>query len=112
MKQSLQEFETLLLVAIGELGSDAYGLAIHQYLEATTGRSLALGQIYTGLARLEQRGLVRGAEGKTVPSRVGRARKFYRLEPVAVPVLRQAAASYSRLARAISSTLPRVEAEH
>jgi DNA-binding PadR family transcriptional regulator len=109
MKESLQEFETLLLIAIGELAPEAYGLAIHQHLESATGRSLALGQIYTGLARLEQRGLIVGTEGQTAPGRAGRARKFYRLEPGAVRVLKSTAAAYSRLAHQITSALPRFD---
>jgi DNA-binding PadR family transcriptional regulator len=109
VKVSLREFETLLLLAIGELGSDAYGLAIHERLETLTGRSIALGQIYTSLARLEQHKLVVGTEDTTSAGRGGLPRKFYRVEPRALPILRTAAESYANLARAITSTLPRLE---
>jgi PadR family transcriptional regulator len=109
VQPNLREFETRLLLAIGEIGPEAYGLAIHEHIEALTGRSIALGQIYTGLARLEQRGLIAGTEGDATPGRGGRARKFYRLEPAAVPVLRASADSYARLARQIASALPRLE---
>ncbi len=109
MAASLREFETLLLLAIAELGPDAYGLAVHEKLEAITGRSIALGQIYTALARLEQRGLVAGRDGKTTEGRAGRPRKFYRLERRALPALRASAEAYSRLARVINSALPRLE---
>jgi PadR family transcriptional regulator len=106
---NLREFETLLLLAIGEIGPEAYGLAIHERLEALTGRSIALGQIYTGLARLEQRGLVTGTEGETTVGRGGRARKFYRLRPAAVAVLRASADAYARLAQQIAAALPGLE---
>jgi DNA-binding PadR family transcriptional regulator len=108
VKPALREFETLLLLAIGELGGEAYGLAIHERIEALTDRSIAIGQIYTGLARLEQRGLVTGAESGTTEGRGGRPKKFYRLERPAVRVLRASAESYAQLARAIQAALPRL----
>jgi DNA-binding PadR family transcriptional regulator len=109
VRRSLREFETLLLLAIGELESDAYGLAIHERLEVLTGRSIAIGQIYTSLARLEQRGLVTGTESEPTPGRAGRARKFYRLAPAAMRVLRSSADSYAKLAESIRLALPGLE---
>jgi PadR family transcriptional regulator len=109
VKPSLREVETLLLLVIGELGPDAYGLAIHERVEQLAGRSFALGQVYTGLARLEQRGFVSGTEGGTTEGRGGRPKKYYRLERPAIRVLRTSADSYAQLARAIRSALPRLE---
>jgi PadR family transcriptional regulator PadR len=104
----LREFESHLLLAIGDLGEDAYGLAIHERVEALTGRSVAIGQIYTGLARLEQRGLVKGVEGETAEGRGGRPRKFYQLHEAALAELRSSAETYRQLARQIRSSLPRM----
>jgi len=109
MPPTLREFETLLLLAIGELGAEAYGLAIHERMEALTGRSIAIGQIYTSLARLESRGLVTGAEGESTAGRGGRPKKFYSLEAAAVPVLSASAESFARLAEEITAALPRLE---
>jgi DNA-binding PadR family transcriptional regulator len=105
----LREFETHLLLAIGDLGEDAYGLAIHERVESMTGRSVALGQIYTGLARLEQRKFVTGVEGESTAGRGGRPKKFYRLEGPALEVLRASAATYADLAGRIAAALPRLE---
>jgi DNA-binding PadR family transcriptional regulator len=108
MQTTLREFETLLLLAIGDLRDEAYGLAIHERLEALTGRSLALGQVYTGLGRLEQRGFVSGREGESTDGRGGRPKKFYRLQSPALEVLRASADTYARLAGLIADALPRL----
>jgi len=108
MQSTLREFETLLLLAIGELGDAAYGLAIHERLEALTGRSIAIGQVYTGLGRLEHRGFVSSEEGESTEGRGGRPKKFYQLEPSAVDVLRASAGTYARLAGLITDALPRL----
>jgi DNA-binding PadR family transcriptional regulator len=109
IQAKLREFEILLLLAVGDLRDEAYGLAIHERIEALTGRSIAFGQIYTGLGRLEQRGFVSGREGESTEGRGGRPKKFYRLEPPAVHVLRSSAETYARLAGMVTEALPRLE---
>ncbi len=106
MTETLREFETRLLLAIHELEDHAFGLSIHEHLEAATGRTLSLGQIYTGLARLEQRALVASSEGKSTAGRGGRRRKYYRLQPAALHDLRSTAETFRELADAISVNLP------
>lgn len=110
MGDTLREFETLLLLAVGELEDGAYGLALHDRLEERTGRSIALGQIYTGLSRLEQRGYVSSREGESTAGRGGRPKKFYRLEALGLETLRESRATYRKLADLIAETLPGLEA--
>jgi len=81
MMRSLGEFEQLLLFAVLRLGDDAYGARIRQEIEERTGRSVSAGAVYTGLDRLEQRGLVASREGEATPVRGGRRKRYYRLEP-------------------------------
>ena len=56
---ALGEFEQLVLFAVLRLDQDASGVAIHDEIEARTGRDVSPGAIYTTLGRLEERGLVR-----------------------------------------------------
>ena len=86
---NLGEFEQLVLFAVLRL-DDASGLAIHDEIEARTGRDVSPGAIYTTLGRLEQRGLVRAAAPGAQPGQVGRPRKSYRLLPPAARALRAA----------------------
>ena len=53
----LGEFEQLVLFAVLRL-DEASGIAIHDEIEARTGRDVSPGAIYTTLGRLEERGLV------------------------------------------------------
>ena len=45
------EFEQMVLLAILQVGDDAYGLAIRQELEARTGRKVSHGAAYVTLER-------------------------------------------------------------
>ncbi len=82
MAQSLGEFEQLLLVAIVRLGKGAYGASLRREIEQRTGRTVAIGAVYTALDRLEQKGCVASRMGEPTPERGGRRKKFYRLEPL------------------------------
>jgi DNA-binding PadR family transcriptional regulator len=63
----LGEFEYLLITAAVRLGEDAYGAAIRQEIEATTGRRCSLGALYTTLDRLEKKGLLKTGMGDPTP---------------------------------------------
>jgi PadR family transcriptional regulator len=54
----LGEFEYLLITAAAGLGDDAYGAAIREEIEATTGRKCSIGALYTTIDRLEGKGLL------------------------------------------------------
>lgn len=81
MSRSLGEFEQLLLFAVLRLGERAYGVSVRQEIERRTGRSVSAGAVYTGLARLERRGLVSSRVGTATPERGGRRKKYYTLTP-------------------------------
>jgi DNA-binding PadR family transcriptional regulator len=72
-------FETLLLLAVIRLDGLAYGVTVRDELKEQAGKDVAVGAIYTGLDRLEQRGLVESWAGDPTPERGGRAKRFYRV---------------------------------
>lgn len=72
-------FENLLLLAVLRLDERAYGVAIRMELLDRARKDVAIGAIYTGLDRLEQKGFVRSWTGEPTPERGGRAKKFYRV---------------------------------
>ena len=90
----LGEFEQHILFSLLRLGKDAYGVAIREDIEQATGRAVSSGAIYTTLGRLEERGLVTSREVDAAPGRVGRPRKYYRLESSGARALKD---SYDRL---------------
>jgi PadR family transcriptional regulator PadR len=95
---TLGEFEQLVLFAVLRLDQDASGVAIHDEIEARTGRDVSPGAIYTTLGRLEGRGLVRSIVVTPPSARVGRPRKHYVLRPAGAKALREAYDSIQALA--------------
>ncbi len=77
--RSLGEFQQKLLLTVIRLGSNAYGMQIRREIHERTGRNVAIGQIYTVLGRLEQKGFVSSRMGDPTPERGGRAKKFYKV---------------------------------
>ena len=77
----LGEFELCVLLAVAQLGDEAYGMRVRQQIEQRTGRRVAIGAVYATLARLEEQRLVSARLGDPQPMRGGRARKCFRLAP-------------------------------
>src|ERR1700730_13416475 len=75
----LGEFEYLLITAAAALGDDAYGAAIREEIEATTGRKCSIGALYTTIDRLEAKGLLKTWMGDATPQRGGRAKRMVRV---------------------------------
>ena len=95
-RDTLGEFEQLLLLAIVHLGEDAYGVTIRQEVEARTGRDVAIGALYTSLDRLERKGFVRSMMSEPTPDRGGRSKRCFSIKPSGAAALRH---SRERLAR-------------
>lgn len=93
----LGEFEYLLISAAVRLGEDAYGAAIRQEIETSTGKGCSIGALYTTLDRLEVKGLVETWMGEATAKRGGRAKRMVR---VTQKGMRDAAAFYAAVMRA------------
>ncbi len=93
----LGEFEYLLLTAAARLGEDAYGAAIRQEIETSTGRRCSIGALYTTLDRLEAKGLVETWMGEATAKRGGRSKRMVRVTEKGV---RDAAAFYAAVMKA------------
>jgi PadR family transcriptional regulator PadR len=105
MPKTLGEFEVLILLAIVRLKQRAYGATIHREIENRTGRSIAIGAIYTGLARLQKSGYVKATVGDPTPQRGGRRKKFYHMEPSGAQALGQSVHAYRQMTAGIEGDL-------
>jgi PadR family transcriptional regulator, regulatory protein PadR len=72
---ALGEFEQVVLLAIVHLKRNAYGVTIRREIEARTGRTVAVGALYTALDRLERKGYVRSVATEPTPQRGGRSKR-------------------------------------
>jgi DNA-binding PadR family transcriptional regulator len=80
----LGEFEYLLITAAAGLDRQAYGAAIRQEIEMTTGRRCSIGALYTTIDRLEAKGLLKTWMGGATAERGGRAKRMVRVTAAGV----------------------------
>lgn len=99
MAEVLGNFEQAVLLAVRRLGSDAYGRAILNEVEARLERDVAAGAVHATLVRLEEKGLVSSDLGPGTEIRAGRPRRYYRLNASGVSALNDARAAVHTLWR-------------
>ncbi len=80
----LGEFEYVLITAAAGLGDKAYGAAIREEIESSTGRKCSIGALYTTIDRLETKGLVKTWMGEATAQRGGRSKRMVRVTPKGV----------------------------
>jgi PadR family transcriptional regulator, regulatory protein PadR len=83
----LGEFEELVLLSVGILFDDAYGLAIVGELEAQTGRNVMISSVHKALVRLEEKGYLKSKMGGATETRGGRDKRLYHLTEAGKKVL-------------------------
>ncbi|UCG85255.1 MAG: PadR family transcriptional regulator [Gemmatimonadota bacterium] len=105
MPKALGEFEILILFAIIRLKDEAYGATIHREIEERTGRSIAIGAVYTGLARLQRNSHVEATVGNPTPQRGGRRKKYYRIQPAGAWALSMSVQAYRQMTEGIEREL-------
>ena len=103
----LGEFEYLLITAAAGLGDKAYGAAIREEIEATTGRKCSIGALYTTLDRLETKGLVKTQMGEATPQRGGRAKRMVRVTAHGVQQAKSFYDAVTRVSHAASWAIKR-----
>jgi len=75
----LGELELMLLLAVIQLGDDAYGVPIARELVTLRGREVSVGSVYASLERLEAKGLVVSSLGDPTPERGCKSKRFFRI---------------------------------
>ncbi|WOK09064.1 PadR family transcriptional regulator [Imperialibacter roseus] len=75
----LGEFEEIILLIVGVLGQDAYGLGIRDELEKQTGRSAAIGAVHATLNRLQEKGYVESGMTEGTQERGGRRKRVFQM---------------------------------
>src|ERR1700685_3355597 len=97
-RDSLGQFEQLVLTAVLTLRDRAYGVSIHAKVEQLAApKSASLGAVYVTLDRLEDKGLITSWLSDPTPERGGRAKRFYRLEALGERALEESAATAKRV---------------
>lgn len=77
--RELTKAEETLLLAILRLKGNAYGVAIKQHIQKTSGKAFPYGTLYFILEQLTKKGFVKRFSGESKPERGGRSRIYYTL---------------------------------
>ncbi len=104
-RNSLGEFEKLVMLAVLHLGHEAYGASIIQELEERTGRTTSAGAVYVALRRLEKKGHVTSRLGESSPRRGGRPKRYFAVGREGIEALRRAQEDWAAMARGLEKTL-------
>lgn len=104
----LGEFEEIVLLAVGILYDEAYGVSIRQEIENQTQRNVNIGAVHTALHRLEAKGYLSSRFGEAEEVRGGKRKRLFTLTPAGVSVLREAQA----IRKQMWSQLPKIILKH
>ena len=100
----LGEFEEIVLLAVGILKDQAYGVSIRQEIEDQTRRNVNIGAVHTALHRLEGKGYLDSQFGEAEEVRGGKRKRLFTLPPPGIKSLRDAQA----IRKQMWSQLPKV----
>jgi len=75
----LGAFEELVLLAVGALQPEAYGVAVMDAIKEEANRNVNISAIHTVLRRMEEKGYVNSLMGGATNERGGRRKRYFEL---------------------------------
>ena len=81
-KFHLGEFEEVVMLTVGVLFKEAYGVSIKKEIESRLSRKVSVGALQTALKRLEQKGYLQSHEGESTQQRAGRPKRYFEITAV------------------------------
>jgi DNA-binding PadR family transcriptional regulator len=93
-KYQLGEFEEVVILTVGVLYNEAYGVSIKKEIESRLVRKVSMGALHTALKRLEDKGYLRSRDGEATEERAGRPKKYF-----SITALGKKAMEYSKNTR-------------
>ena len=76
-KYYLGEFEEVVMLTVGVLYNEAYGVSIKKEIEDRLDRKVSVGALQSALKRLEQKGYLSSKEGESDAKRGGRPKRYF-----------------------------------
>ncbi len=102
-KDTIGEFEEVVMLTVAVLYKEAYGITIKEELEKRLGRSVNLGAMRIALKRLEGKGFLKSEFGEVTSVRGGKRKRYYEVTPVGKRVLEQVMETRKKLWESIPS---------
>ena len=75
----LGEFEEVVLLTVGVLHGNAYGVTIKDEIEQRLDREVTIGALQITLRRLESKGFLKSKSGESTDSRRGRPKLYFEI---------------------------------
>lgn len=100
-KYHLGEFEEVVILTVGILYKDAYGVSIKKEIEARLSRKVSMGALHTALVRLEDKGYIKSFDGEATEERAGRPRKYFQITALGKKAMEHSKETRNELWRSI-----------
>lgn len=104
-RDTLGEFEQVVLLAILQLEDDVYAVPIVDEIERRTGRPASRSAVYVTLRRLEDKGVISSWLGEATAERGGKPRRCVKVEPRGLRMLRETRAMIESMWSGLDPTL-------
>jgi PadR family transcriptional regulator PadR len=88
-RHQLGEFEEIVMLTVGVLYKEAYGVAIIDEMEQRLDRKVSIGALQTVLRRLERKGYLTSEFGEASNVRGGKRKRYFSLTTLGSRVLRE-----------------------
>lgn len=88
-KDTIGEFEEVVMLTVAVLYKDAYGISIKEEMEKRLGKPVNLGAMRIALKRLEGKGFLKSEFGEVTAVRGGKRKRYFRVTPNGKKVLQQ-----------------------
>ena len=103
-KYQLGEFEEIVLLTVGVLYGDAYGVSIKLAIEEKLKRKVSVGALQSALKRLEEKNYLTSKEGESTSERGGRPKLYFTLTATGKDAIEHA----RQIRNQLYSEIPRV----
>lgn len=100
-KFQLGEFEEVVMLTVGVLYDEAYGVSIKKEIESRLSRNVSVGALQTALKRLEDKGYLKSRDGESTEERAGRPKKYFQITALGKRALEYTRSTREELWRAI-----------
>lgn len=78
-KYQLGEFEEIVLLTVGVLYDNAYGVAIKEEIEKRLERKVSVGALQSALRRMEEKGFLDSRTGEPTAKRGGKPKRYFNM---------------------------------
>jgi PadR family transcriptional regulator PadR len=100
-RHQLGEFEEIVMLTVGILYKEAYGVAIIDEMEGRLNRKVSIGALQTVLRRLERKGYLTSEFGEATNVRGGKRKRYFSLTTLGSRILRETQEQRMELYKAI-----------